>query len=206
MGDVVGRLFREFALTLAVTILISAAVSLTLVPMALRQAAAPPAETKRKQIRSAGTARNFDALIHHYGRGLNWVLDRQPLTLAGRGGDAGADRLPLYRHSQGLFPGPGHRALQGISQAAANGFLRRHGAAPAGAGRGHPQGPRCRKPVLLHRRRRHQHHAQQRPVPDQSEAARRPQRATRHRSSRDLERETASMSPASRFTCSRCRI
>ncbi|WP_081933779.1 efflux RND transporter permease subunit [Massilia sp. 9096] len=80
MGDVVGRLFREFAVTLAITILISAIVSLTLVPMMsgrwLR------AEDPSHQ---SGFARRFqgffDYVIKHYDRGLNWVLERQGLTL-----------------------------------------------------------------------------------------------------------------------------
>src|SRR5262249_12046545 len=80
MGDVVGRLFREFAITLAVTILISAVVSLTLVPMAcaklLRPAVAVHETTWQRRSRQW-----FDALINAYGRLLNWVLDRQGATL-----------------------------------------------------------------------------------------------------------------------------
>ena len=63
--------------------------------------------------------------------------------------------------------------------------------APAGAGRRHPQGPRRRQPVLLHRRRRHQHDAQQRPLPDQSEAARRAPRHAPATSSAGCSSETA---------------
>jgi multidrug efflux pump len=80
MGDVVGRLFREFAVTLAVTILISAVVSLTLVPMMCaklvrhRREADEPAWSRR-----AGAW--FDAVIARYGRILNWVLDHEKLTL-----------------------------------------------------------------------------------------------------------------------------
>ncbi|MGB9329606.1 MAG: efflux RND transporter permease subunit, partial [Steroidobacteraceae bacterium] len=80
MGDVVGRLFHEFAITLAVTIVISAVVSLTLVPMMCAKLLhhIPPGT-------ESGIARwsnaKFQALIDHYGRALNWVLERQPLTL-----------------------------------------------------------------------------------------------------------------------------
>jgi multidrug efflux pump len=80
MGDVVGRLFHEFAITLAVTIVISAVVSLTLVPMMCAKLLhhTPPGT-------ESGIARwsnaKFQALIDHYGRALNWVLERQPLTL-----------------------------------------------------------------------------------------------------------------------------
>ena len=80
MGDVVGRLFREFAITLAVTILISAVVSLTLVPMVCAKLLRPPPRRARTPS-SAGTGEWFDALIARYDRVLTWVLDRQPLTL-----------------------------------------------------------------------------------------------------------------------------
>jgi multidrug efflux pump len=81
MGDVVGRLFREFAITLAVTILISAVVSLTLVPMMCAKLVRhhQPGEESRFS-RWAGA--QFDRVIGFYGRMLNWVLDRQPLVLA----------------------------------------------------------------------------------------------------------------------------
>ncbi|HSY07080.1 MAG TPA: MdtB/MuxB family multidrug efflux RND transporter permease subunit [Steroidobacteraceae bacterium] len=80
MGDVVGRLFHEFAITLAVTIIISAVVSLTLVPMMCARLLRhrPPEQEK-------GIARwsneKFQALIDRYGQALNWVLEHQTLTL-----------------------------------------------------------------------------------------------------------------------------
>jgi multidrug efflux pump len=80
MGDVVGRLFREFAVSLAITILISAVVSLTLVPM-----------MSARWLRQHDDAHNsrfarwfqatFDNTIGYYDRSLNWVLERQGLTL-----------------------------------------------------------------------------------------------------------------------------
>src|SRR5208283_3611969 len=81
MADVVGRLFREFAITLAVTILISAVVSLTLVPMMCAKIIRhhEPGEIPEWN-RKAGAI--FDAIIARYASMLNWVLDRQTLTLA----------------------------------------------------------------------------------------------------------------------------
>jgi multidrug efflux pump len=80
MADVVGRLFREFAITLAVTIVISAIVSLTLVPMlcakVLRHV---PEEDMNWFMRK--TQEGFDAVIRRYGIWLDWVLDHQKLTL-----------------------------------------------------------------------------------------------------------------------------
>ncbi|WP_395704227.1 efflux RND transporter permease subunit [Aquabacterium sp.] len=78
MGDVVGRLFREFAVTLAITILISAVVSLTLVPMMsarwLKHDAHPHGLGQSIQ-------QGFDRVIARYDRGLRWVLDHQAITL-----------------------------------------------------------------------------------------------------------------------------
>ncbi len=90
MGDVVGRLFREFAVTLAITILISAVVSLTLVPMMSarwlkpRKASRGSALTGENSVRpepAAGPARWSDRIIRRYDQALGWVLARQGLTL-----------------------------------------------------------------------------------------------------------------------------
>jgi len=82
MGDVVGRLFREFAVTLAITILISAVVSLTLVPMmSARWLKAHPGGEGAGTGTGARLARQFDRLIGVYDRGLQWVLRRQRFTL-----------------------------------------------------------------------------------------------------------------------------
>jgi multidrug efflux pump len=80
MGDVVGRLFREFAITLSVTILISAVVSLTLVPMACAKLLKPESHDQENAFqRSSREA--FDWIIEMYGHALTWVLDHQPFTL-----------------------------------------------------------------------------------------------------------------------------
>ncbi len=80
MGDVVGRLFHEFAITLAVSILISAVVSLTLTPMLCARLLKHTPEESHGRLYQA-TGRFFDNLIAGYGRLLTWVLDRQALTL-----------------------------------------------------------------------------------------------------------------------------
>ncbi|REE19546.1 multidrug efflux pump [Paraburkholderia sp. BL27I4N3] len=80
MGDVVGRLFHEFAITLAVTIVISAVVSLTLVPMMCAKLLrhAPPHESHRFE---AKAHRAIDWVIARYAVALTWVLNRQRSTL-----------------------------------------------------------------------------------------------------------------------------
>ncbi|MDM0028483.1 efflux RND transporter permease subunit [Variovorax saccharolyticus] len=79
MGDVVGRLFREFAVTLAITILISAVVSLTLVPMMSARWLRPQAEEGGRL--GAAVQRFFDRVIARYDIWLQWVFRHQPLTL-----------------------------------------------------------------------------------------------------------------------------
>jgi multidrug efflux pump len=80
MGDVVGRLFREFAVSLAITILISAVVSLTLVPMMSARWLRQHDEAHNSRFARWFQA-TFDNTIAHYDRSLNWVLERQGLTL-----------------------------------------------------------------------------------------------------------------------------
>ncbi|MDQ6627913.1 MAG: efflux RND transporter permease subunit, partial [Pseudomonadota bacterium] len=81
MGDVVGRLFREFAVTLAITILISAVVSLTLVPM-MSARWLHLDEEKKETGRLAGRFRRFFAsVMQRYDRSLTWVIDHDVLTL-----------------------------------------------------------------------------------------------------------------------------
>ena len=80
MGDIVGRLFREFAVTLAITILISGVVSLTLVPMMSARWLKSHADEKPGAL-AVRTQRFFDRVVHHYDRALVWVLKRQGWTL-----------------------------------------------------------------------------------------------------------------------------
>jgi len=113
MQDVVGRLFREFAITLAVTILISALVSLTLVPMLCakllrRQSAEAPQ-------RRAG--RWFAAFVEWYGGRLNWVLDHQRLTLMVASATVGITVLLYVLIPKGFFPDQDTGLIQGISEA-----------------------------------------------------------------------------------------
>ncbi|MGH7055421.1 MAG: multidrug efflux RND transporter permease subunit [Stellaceae bacterium] len=80
MPDVVGRLFREFAITLAVTILISAVVALTLVPMMCARILRHEDESQMSWL-ARTNKKMFERLIRGYGRALDRVLDHQPLTL-----------------------------------------------------------------------------------------------------------------------------
>lgn len=80
MGDVVGRLFREFAVTLAITILISAVVSLTLVPMMAARWLQPEGPEPTSRFGRA-FQRQFDRIVQRYDQTLTWVLAHQATTL-----------------------------------------------------------------------------------------------------------------------------
>ena len=116
MGEVVGRLFREFAVTLAVSILISAAVSLTLTPMmSARLLRHGGGEGHGRFFRR--TTEWFDRVIHRYGQALDWVLDHQPLTLVVFLVTLALSVILYIVIPKGFFPLQDTGLLQGISDA-----------------------------------------------------------------------------------------
>jgi multidrug efflux pump len=119
MGDVVGRLFREFAVTLAVTIIISAVVSLTLTPMMCsRILRHNPAATQGRFYQAS--ERVFESLIGFYGRTLKVVLRFQGITLLVALGTL-VLTIFLYMYiPKGFFPVQDTGVIQGISQAPAS--------------------------------------------------------------------------------------
>ncbi|MEE4088922.1 MdtB/MuxB family multidrug efflux RND transporter permease subunit [Pseudomonas viridiflava] len=117
MADVVGRLFREFAITLAVAILISLVVSLTLTPMmCARLLKREPREEEQSRFYRASGAW-IDWLVHVYGGGLRWVLKHQPLTLLVAIGTLGLTVLLYIIVPKGFFPVQDTGVIQGISEA-----------------------------------------------------------------------------------------
>src|ERR1700752_3546159 len=116
MGDVVGRLFREFAITLSVTILISAVVSLTLVPMACAKLLRPVADVHESRLQRR-SREWFDKVIESYGRLLNWVLDRQTLTLWVAVATLVLTVALYVLIPKGFFPVQDTGLIQGISEA-----------------------------------------------------------------------------------------
>ncbi|MGN6388092.1 MAG: efflux RND transporter permease subunit, partial [Burkholderiaceae bacterium] len=116
MGDVVGRLFREFAITLAVTIVISAVVSLTLTPMmCARLLRHVPDAQQGRFARASGHF--FDRVIAAYGRWLDWVLDRQAATLLVATATVAVTALLAVMIPKGFFPVQDTGVIQGISEA-----------------------------------------------------------------------------------------
>ena len=177
MTGLVGRMFREFALTLTIAVVTSAVVSLTLTPMMcsrlLRHGSAEAAR--------GGIVRQFhraiDRTVELYRRSLEWVLRHETAHAPGHRRHAGRDGLALHRHPQGLPAAAGHRP-----------DLRRHGRRPGGlvhrdeaaAGHGrerHPQGSRRHRRRLGHRRDPDQRHAECRPSRHHVALARRAQDA-----------------------------
>jgi multidrug efflux pump len=116
MGDVVGRLFREFAVTLAVTIVISAAVSLTLTPMmSARILRHTPKEQQGRFYKSS--ERVFERMIDFYGRTLKFVLRYQTITLLVAVSTLMLTIFLYIMIPKGFFPIQDTGVIQGISQA-----------------------------------------------------------------------------------------
>ncbi|TMG94158.1 MAG: multidrug transporter subunit MdtC, partial [Betaproteobacteria bacterium] len=116
MGDVVGRLFREFAITLAISILISAVVSLTLTPMMCAKFLRHTREEQQNKFyRKSGEI--FDSVIARYGSMLNWVLDRQAATLVVAVITLVLTIVLYIFIPKGFFPIQDTGAIQGITEA-----------------------------------------------------------------------------------------
>jgi multidrug efflux pump len=116
MGDIVGRLFREFAVTLSVTILVSAVVSLTLTPMMSAKLLKYLPESEQGTFYRV-SEHAFNRIIALYGKTLQWVLRYQTITLL-----VGASMVVLtvamfYYVPKGFFPIQDTGVIQGLSEA-----------------------------------------------------------------------------------------
>jgi multidrug efflux pump len=116
MGDIVGRLFREFAVTLSVTILVSAVVSLTLTPVMCAKLLRPKSESEQGRFYRA-SERLFDAVIKYYGKTLTWVLQHQAATLWVAAATLVCTVLLYIFIPKGFFPVQDTGVILGISQA-----------------------------------------------------------------------------------------
>ncbi|MBA5872072.1 MAG: MMPL family transporter, partial [Nitrospira sp. CR2.1] len=115
MGDVVGRLFREFAVTLSLTILISAVVSLTLTPMMCARLLRERREERLGPVAKA-SQRMLDRIIAGYGRSLRWVLRRQRATLLVTGATVAVTVALYVLIPKGFFPLQDTGVLLGITE------------------------------------------------------------------------------------------
>jgi multidrug efflux pump len=116
MGDVVGRLFSEFAITLAVTIVISAVVALTLVPMMCSRILRSKAAQNPNRFERF-SERMFEGLIARYGRGLTWVLAHARLTILVFTVTLIATVVLYITIPKGFFPVQDNGVIEGITQA-----------------------------------------------------------------------------------------
>ena len=116
MGDVVGRLFREFAVTLAVTIVLSAVVSLTLTPMMCSRILRHRTEEQQSRFYRA-SERVFENMIAFYGRTLKFVLKFQTITLLVAVATLVLTIFLYIVIPKGFFPTQDTGVIQGISQA-----------------------------------------------------------------------------------------
>ena len=119
MREVVGRLFREFAITLAISILISAVVSLTLVPMLCAKMLRPHEQNKarRQSALAIRAERGFNDLVGHYDRLLTRVLDHQTLVMWVATGTVVLTVLLYMLIPKGFFPLQDTGILQGMTEA-----------------------------------------------------------------------------------------
>jgi multidrug efflux pump len=116
MGDVVGRLFREFAVTLSVTILISAVVSLTLTPMMSARLLKHTPEDQQNRFYH-WTEDRFKRIIAAYGRSLKWVLQYETATLFVAAALLALTIFQYVEIPKGFFPAQDTGIIQGITQA-----------------------------------------------------------------------------------------
>ncbi len=117
MGDIVGRLFREFAVTLSVTILVSAVVSLTLTPMMCARILRP-ASAERPGRLARLLEQAFDRVLAGYGRSLTWVLEHERLTLLVFFATVALTALLAVLVPKGFFPVQDTGVIVGVTEAA----------------------------------------------------------------------------------------
>ena len=116
MGGIIGRLFREFAVTLAMTILVSAVVSLTLTPMMASRFLKPPKEAHHGRF-YAWSEHAFDALLRAYARGLDVVLRHRFVTLCVFFATLGLSVYLFIAIPKGFFPQQDIGLLNGVAEA-----------------------------------------------------------------------------------------
>ncbi len=116
MGDIVGRLFREFAITLSVTILVSAIVSLTLTPMMCARLLKHKPEAQQGRFYRI-SEHGFNSVIAFYGRTLQWVLGHQTATLIVAVATLGFTFYLAWIIPKGFFPVQDTGVILGISEA-----------------------------------------------------------------------------------------
>ena len=109
MPGVIGGLFREFAIVVSLAILVSAIVSLTLVPMLAAASSSTSARTTRCCAGRPGSSAATSGRCARYERSLDWCLAHRPVVLGVAIAQPRGDHRPLHLHPEGLLPHRGHR-------------------------------------------------------------------------------------------------
>jgi len=117
MGGLVGRLFREFAMTITIAVLVSGFIALTLVPMLSSRFVRPPSEVHHGRV-YAVSERVFEAMLGFYGRTLHWVLDRRRLTMILSGIILAATGVLFVLIPKGFLPSEDTGQIFGSTEAA----------------------------------------------------------------------------------------
>ena len=118
MGGIIGRLFREFAITISVAILVSGIVALTLTPMLCSRLLKPHTASEHHGRFFNFTERLFNGALRGYERTLNWVMDHRPVTIAFSASILVATFLLWTVIPKGLFPPDDTGSLNGTAEAA----------------------------------------------------------------------------------------
>ncbi len=172
MGGVVGRVFREFAVTISVAILVSGFVSLTLTPMLCARLLKPVDHKKKPGALFRLSERVFDSWLAGYRRSLDFVLRHRPATLAVTFATLVLAIGALCLDPEGLLPGRGHRLHLRHHRGGDRYLVPGHGRAPAAGRRDRAAGSRRRVCDLRRRRDLHQPHDEYRPPVHRAQAAR----------------------------------
>ena len=143
LGGIIGRLFREFAVTTTMCIAVSAFVALTLTPMMASRFLRSEQETKHGRFYEI-TERGFDEMLRAYERGLDVVLRHQFATLCVFLATVALTGYLFVSIPKGFFPQQDTGLITGIIGGGAGRVVRRDDAPAGGAGRDHRQGPRGR--------------------------------------------------------------
>ena len=203
MGGIIGRLFREFSVTIAMTIGVSAFVALTLTPMMASRFLKAHDEQRHGRLFKMSEAGFVGARPRL--RARRRLRPAPPLRDAPHVlRDRRRDRLSLHCHSQGVLPSAGHRHPVRHDRGGPGHLVPRDVQAAGAGGRGHHEGPRRRHDGDGAWRRRRKFGAEQRPHVHHAEAARRPGRR-RVPGDRAAPAATRENHRASRCTCRRRR-
>ncbi|MGB7566689.1 MAG: efflux RND transporter permease subunit [Chitinivibrionales bacterium] len=116
MGGIIGRLFHEFAVTIAAAVLISGFVSLTLTPMLASRFLRPPGNLRHGKFYTA-TEQGFNVVRDAYGKGLIWSLDHRRLVLTGSVIVLALTIMLYIKIPKGFFPSEDTGRLIGVTQA-----------------------------------------------------------------------------------------